>query len=157
MSGESAWLRGASFDRDSLTSAWWERWPSTPLISYMLRDNRDGWVRFHSLPESKRYAEGESDYLELLRRHNTVLRELIEIADGQSELLVVTASWSNESEPAARDPKLLVAYPDATYWTSVNLENDGDSWDNVYVGQSRFTEGVPDSLLRLAADYETVA
>lgn len=29
----------------------------------------DNWTRFHSLPESKRYAEDEVEYAEILRRH----------------------------------------------------------------------------------------
>ena len=34
------------------------------------------WVRFHSLPESKRYAESEDEEAEVLRRHLTLLDEL---------------------------------------------------------------------------------
>lgn len=37
---------------------------------------RDQWVRFHSLPRSKRYADTLSEYQILLDRHNTVLSEL---------------------------------------------------------------------------------
>jgi hypothetical protein len=35
------------------------------------------------------------------------------------------------------------------------MESDGGSWEHLYVGQTRSTEGVLDSLLKLAADVET--
>jgi hypothetical protein len=55
---------------------------------------RDRWVRFHSLPGSKRYAGNEDEYAELMRRHLTVLAELMsrDGAGGEGELVVVTAS-----------------------------------------------------------------
>ena len=36
------------------------------------------WVRFHSLPGSKRYAENEAEYACVLSRHNVVIGELLE-------------------------------------------------------------------------------
>ncbi|GHE33827.1 hypothetical protein CP980_12775 [Streptomyces vinaceus] len=46
----------------------------------------DRWVRFHSLPEPKRYAADEEEYAIVLDRYNTVLDELF--AGG--EVYVVT-------------------------------------------------------------------
>jgi hypothetical protein len=37
----------------------------------------DRWVRFHSLPESKRYAETEAEYAEIFRRQNLLIDELL--------------------------------------------------------------------------------
>jgi hypothetical protein len=36
----------------------------------------DRWVRFHSLPESKRYPDSQAEYAIELDRHYTVLSEL---------------------------------------------------------------------------------
>lgn len=45
-----------------LTELWQQHWPSCPPVGYKLRGPyRDVWVRFHSLLESKRYAEDESE------------------------------------------------------------------------------------------------
>ncbi|MFE5589239.1 hypothetical protein [Streptomyces sp. NPDC056549] len=61
----------------ALTELWQQHWPNCPPVGYKLRDpNRDLWVRFHSLPESKRYAEAESEYTVVLERYNAVLDEL---------------------------------------------------------------------------------
>jgi hypothetical protein len=54
--------------------AWWktEMAPVAPvghaLRQYLSKD----WTRFHSLPESKRYAENEADRVELRNRHITI-------------------------------------------------------------------------------------
>ena len=62
------------------------------------------WVRFHSLPGSKRYADDEEEYAELMCRHLAVLAELLSLEGGDRsrELLVVTASRSGP-RPAHRD------------------------------------------------------
>ena len=60
-----------------LTELWENRWSSADPLGYELRvEYADQWVRFHSLPDSKRYAENDAEYDEILRRHLTVLREL---------------------------------------------------------------------------------
>ena len=53
-------------------------------------------VRFHSLPGSQRYAESEEQYTEILRRHATILADLLseDGEPGDTDLLVVIASWS---------------------------------------------------------------
>jgi hypothetical protein len=60
--------------------AWWtstfgEIPPRGHLLRGVLSDN---WTRFHSLPESKRYAENAVEYSELSYRHLTVTGELFE-------------------------------------------------------------------------------
>ncbi len=48
-----------------------------PPMAHELKVNfTDRWVRFHSLPESKRYPESNEEYQEVLSRHNQVLNEL---------------------------------------------------------------------------------
>jgi hypothetical protein len=65
-----------------LTGLWQERWPRCPPVGYKLRGPyQDVWVRFHSLPESKRYPEDENEYAVVLERYNTVLDELFAGAD----------------------------------------------------------------------------
>ena len=57
--------------------AWEENWPGGhPVADELKYRFPDRWVRFHSLPESKRYPDTPAEYDELLHRHNTVLAEL---------------------------------------------------------------------------------
>jgi len=49
-----------------------------PAVGHILRSaTSDRWLRLHSLPNSKRYAETDAEYDELLRRHNELALELL--------------------------------------------------------------------------------
>lgn len=76
--------------RPELSALWQERWPLSPPLAHELKNlYPDRWVRFHSLPGSKRYAEDEAEYEILLHRHNTVLNELF----AERRVYVVSASY----------------------------------------------------------------
>ncbi|MFF4038340.1 hypothetical protein [Streptomyces sp. NPDC001816] len=72
-------------------------------------------MRFHSLPESKRYAEDEGEYAVVLERYNTVLDELFAGMD----VYVITPVWTT-------DPSLPPHQPDAGYWQSLLVRDDPD-------------------------------
>ena len=76
-----------------LTSLWERSWSGSDPLGYVLREEHaDRWVRFHSLPESKRHAESPDEYDEILRRHRTVLREL-HGSDDVSTLHAIAVDW----------------------------------------------------------------
>lgn len=144
----------------TLTAAWARRWPNSRPIAHELSCGANGrWVRFHSLPESKRYAGNETEYAEVLRRHNILLGELVGTPAQEQAVLVFTCSWSDGPMPVPRAPDLTAASPPSTYWTSVLEDRDEDTgeewWTHLYVGQVPWTDGVLDALLRLVADDET--
>lgn len=57
---------------------WRQAYGETPLVGHVLRDRFPRrWLRIHSLPESKRYAETDDERREILRRQNAVLSDLI--------------------------------------------------------------------------------
>lgn len=58
---------------------WWDKhFPACPPAGFLLRQSyHERWLRIHSLPESKRYAETEDEYAELLNRHNSVATEVL--------------------------------------------------------------------------------
>lgn len=58
--------------------SWWTSQVSefAPIGHVLRRHLYERWTRFHSLPESKRYAETESERQEILRRHLAVASEL---------------------------------------------------------------------------------
>ena len=138
----------------TLNARWHERWPRCRPVGYELRScARATWVRFHSLPESKRYAEDDSEYAEILRRHHVLLGEM----PGAGEVLVVTTAWSGSRDPASREPRLAGVLPDAVYWMPVLTDRDDtgwESWVHLYVSMSGWRGGELDPLLRLAADDE---
>lgn len=76
MAPEVTNLRGVPPDAVALSQLWAQSWPGLQPIGHEVRDERERWVRFHALPESKRYPEDEQEYAEVLRRHNLLLGEL---------------------------------------------------------------------------------
>ncbi|MCX4586630.1 hypothetical protein [Streptomyces sp. NBC_01481] len=81
----------SDFTPELLAGLWQERRPSGPLIAHTFRSTYcDRWVRFHSLPESKRYPESEDEYAIVLDRYNTILDELF----AGTDVFVVTMDWS---------------------------------------------------------------
>jgi hypothetical protein len=145
-------MAGGVVDTVALSRLWDERWPGCSKLPYELRAVRDRWVRFHALPGSKRYPESEDEYGTVLARHDAVLAELV----AGPELLVVTAGYSDASEPRepCRSTETAAAHPDARYWTSVCMDEEPgfESWMHLYVSQPAWSTGCLDPLLRQVAD-----
>jgi hypothetical protein len=61
--------------------SWWTSEVSefAPIGHVLRRHMHDRWTRFHSLPESKRYAESDAEHQEVLTRHVAVASELFEV------------------------------------------------------------------------------
>ncbi|MEU4344391.1 hypothetical protein AB0H00_24535 [Nocardia sp. NPDC023852] len=116
----------------------------------------DRWVRFHSLPGSKRYPGTADEYGIVLDRYNTVLDELF---IGQ-EVYLITCDWSDHAEPGARPDDHARWHPGARYWTSVcenPTETDAEliSCTHLFVSQIPWRRGAVDELLRAVADDAT--
>ena len=104
----------------------WDEWyPGCPPVGHRLRDAFAArWVRFHSLPESKRYPGDETEYDEVVRRHNAVLSELTRV--DRAVVLVTTVCSPSAAPPAPGldgEPWRAVAkhatdadFADPTYW-----------------------------------------
>ncbi|MEU0597457.1 hypothetical protein ABZ484_04210 [Streptomyces sp. NPDC006393] len=102
-------------------------------------------MRFHSLPESKRYAEDEDEYAIVLERCNTVLDELFAGMD----VYVITPVWTTEPDvPAHR--------PDGGYWQSLLVEDDPDpefrTYCHLFTARRPWQHGCIDEMLRDIAD-----
>lgn len=143
---------------ESLTKAWDDRWPGTTVIAHRI-EAPGRWVRFHSLPESKRYADSEAEYDEILRRHLAVLRELAGATNGAApSLVVVTCSWSSSSDPVPRDPAVERTCGKALHWRSDLTDDsipDEETWTHLFVQTLGLNDPRLAALLRLVADYET--
>ncbi|MFD4990834.1 hypothetical protein ACFWH7_03710 [Cellulosimicrobium cellulans] len=133
-----------------LTELWERRWPDVEPLGHMLRvECPDRWVRFHSLPESKRYAENATDYEEILRRHRTVLYELLGSADSRAlhGLYVIGVDWDWRDLAAGWTKRHL---PGAWPWRS--SAPNGDDGHHYFWAASDPPEPEIDALLLGAAD-----
>jgi hypothetical protein len=67
---------------DEFHNFWQTAFPNCPPISYLFkRELSNLWFRAHSLPESKRYAENESEMSEILRRQKVLIEDMIGTID----------------------------------------------------------------------------
>lgn len=132
-----------------LTDLWERTWPAADPLGYVLRvEYADQWVRFHSLPESKRYAENAAEYDEILRRHRTVLHEL-HGSDDFSTLHVIAADWGWRDLSAGWSKRRL---PGAWPWRSSAVDDDPDAGRNYFWATSGLSGQEIDALLPAAAD-----
>jgi hypothetical protein len=117
---------------------WDQSFPNCEPIGHTLKHSLpDRWVRFHSLPLSKRYAEDESEYRILLERHNAVLNRLFGI--GSDAVLVTTKFFDWPSHQG----------PSATLWRKVAWERT--DWE-IYFEKVVWQPGEFDPIIRLVAD-----
>lgn len=134
---------------------WQDCFPDCEPISHLLRPTfRDRWVRFHSLPESKRYPEGESEYEMVLHRHNRVLDEL---AGAGRSVVLLTTGYSETPELVRTYRDLESLDPDAKPWRTVPMhELEGDfsnpNYWHVFASAWEWRPGSFDPLIRLIAD-----
>ncbi len=143
-------LRVSGIEQAALTELWRRRWADCPPVAHRLRGPyRDVWVRFHSLPGSKRYAEGEEEYAVLLERYNTVLDELFAGAD----VYVITPEWT--SGPDVPSHRRV-----ADHWRSLLVADDPDpdfrAYCHLFAVRRPWRHGCIDDLLRDVADDRTV-
>jgi hypothetical protein len=105
------------------STAWTASFPSAAPAGFLCRVAfPDRWLRIHSLPESKRYAETESERAEILRRHNTVASHML--GEGSDCILFLARFGQEKQWPADRDIPLNADRPEY----ALTYENDGDVW-----------------------------
>ncbi|WP_339156146.1 DUF3885 domain-containing protein [Actinomadura luteofluorescens] len=97
----------------SLTALWRTRWGGAPIGCALSARHPDRWVRFHSLPDSKRYAETEQEYEVILDRHHRVLAEL-----GADEGLYVIAGYFADAPVQA--PAAPRTHAGAVPWLTID-------------------------------------
>ncbi|WP_406303278.1 hypothetical protein OHA61_13630 [Streptomyces sp. NBC_00885] len=148
----------AGFTPELLAGLWQERRPSGPPIAHTFRSTYpDRWVRFHSLPESKRYPDSRDEYAIVLDRYNTILDELF----AGTDVFVVTMDWSNTpTGPAGYPTPRQTLHPDGIRWWTESEQDDPDpefhTHTRLYATRRPWERGCVDELLRAVADEVVV-
>jgi hypothetical protein len=142
-------LASAVVDLEHLRKRWYAEWACPPIGHLVRHEDDDRWVRFHSLPHSKRYPDTELEYSILLGRHNTVLDEIFA---GQL-VHVSTVRWATDVSPG---PAWRSLQPGARLWTTVPPDSaDGDLMPSgIWLSSLTWRAGRLDPLLRAVADDE---
>jgi hypothetical protein len=145
--GEAHWwpTDDASVDPYPLIELWAARWPdSLPIAHEMKELFEDQWVRFHSLPGSKRAPDSEADWDVMIDRHNRVLGELATAGDDVVVIMSVVA------------PRPAPVEPDPDFWTAVpwHYADPDLLFAHLYVTGETWLPGALDEFLRLAAEQQ---
>lgn len=131
-------------------------WKCEPVPHLLRTVYPERWVRFHSLPESKRYPENEEEFLAVLDRHNTVLAEL---AVRDETLIFVSTGFSDSPEAARDDEDLNRLDRGAQSWLTMLDHDFGEEanlryYSHVFMSKWTWKAGVFDEILRRVADWE---
>lgn len=99
---------------------WTSRYHDCALVSHVFKyEFSDRWFRIHSLPESKRYADSDAEWKELLERQNEIITDLF---GNGSQVILVTGEYNlnEKDEPVTEEKEALRGY-DLSVLDSINL------------------------------------
>lgn len=129
---------------------WRATYGGAPLPAYRLRDRfPERWLRLHSLPGSKRYAETPDEHREILRRQGTLFSDLI--GEGAPCELVFSYYGAEAELPAEVRAALLGLSP--TFLMTLAAA-ESDLVEDVLLLHASFTwqPGSLDTILLAVAD-----
>jgi hypothetical protein len=147
-----------------ILSGWEAAFLGSPPLAHEIREafadsGSNRWVRFHSLPHSKRYPENEAEFSEVLARFNSLLGALVAV-QGSCRVTLLTTAGSLESTSTQPPEKLRALDAEAKHWRSVVLEEAQEglprSYWNVFASTWAWSPGVFNSVVRQAAMWEIV-
>jgi hypothetical protein len=134
-----------------LESLWRAYHGDTPPLGWRLReDEKSRWVRFHSLPESKRYAENQSEVSTILHRQNRIA----DIVLGPESVCWIVACFPTDVSDTDTwmmpFRSLRSRFTMVRQWT-ISIEEDEMTFD-VYAAPVRWRSGGADRELTEIAD-----
>ncbi|NNM45647.1 DUF3885 domain-containing protein [Knoellia koreensis] len=131
-----------------MTKDWDRVWGGVPPRAWHVgRGQSDRWVRFHSLPGGKRYADTSAEYAEILARHRTLLAAL-QGETGSRNLLVIAVDFAHRDLASGRSRRAL---PTAWPWRRFEEPDDPDAPVYCWVKEGLTSEEL-DAVLISAAD-----
>ena len=135
--------------------SWWiSEFGAIAPIGHGLRHHLpDHWTRFHSLPESKRYAENELEYSEIVRRQLTIGNELFEI--GEPIYVYRSHFWRSQKQARCRRPLAGHLMREKAVALPIGQSEEFENYN--YCVHTLVTSWVPaffDSLTREVADWK---
>ncbi len=136
---------------------YWElNYPESNPIGYKLRSYYPKrWLRIHSLPESKRYAESEEEYQIILNRQNELISNLI---GENSDIIIATGQY--EWETTNKLSTEIVEYSNFDKVRTIDLhkiypeEYDENDFFGVYITSGVWRKNNKNELLKNIADDE---
>ncbi len=103
-------------NKKAFQAFWDKHYPDMLPINYLLKlQLKHRWLRIHSLPDAKRYAETTEEWNILLERQNTLFKNLME---SNKQILIVSGIYSNTEK--AFDKAI---FNDLPYFKTLNFKD----------------------------------
>jgi hypothetical protein len=142
---------------------WEKNFPDCPPINHLFKHHlTERWLRIHSLPEAKRYADTPEEWAILLERQNTVLKDLFSNQESMF-LYALTGVYSNENNEFNADfivEKECLKQLNFNALSPIDLHKiSGDWYDEgvvftPYYAKEKFKINKFDDILKTIADDE---
>ena len=129
--------------KEKFQNLWNIKYPKTLPISHLFKnDYSDRWFRIRSLPESKRYAENETEWNLLLSRQNEIITDLLGL-DTPILLLTGEYNWGDSSVIHLTDEEEVYKLFKFTRLDNIELYKiDSEQYDEVEIYTPAFAETV---------------
>lgn len=135
---------------NTIDQFWKNTMQSCPAIAHQLKHTfNERWVRFHTLPNGKRYACTSQEYEEIRHRQQQLLNAT---TNGQVYVVLTEGSW--EPKTKGLSEPLLQLFPNAEYWRSKLYEPEHNLYWHLYAEQVNLTSIELETVLNLVADDE---
>ena len=136
--------RGEILSVEEFRNHWQTLYGDTLPLGHRLRHafpNR--WFRIHTLPESKRYPENPAETTEILRRHNTIISDLLE---PNNEFTLILMTFPTQEKPERPDAQFSLENPEKLEWLRTDL--DDEIYLHFWISWHVWQPGMLDDLLR---------
>jgi hypothetical protein len=131
--------RRISVEANTFQNEWLRHHEGRRPLGWMLRESGGlPWVRFHALPDSKRYAETESECQTIIGRANALGIRLL----GAGSLCWLVEARADEAEGVG-------------FYAGDYAEDDPDVTWRFYVQPVEWRDGAFDAMLNAIANWET--
>src|ERR1700712_4221009 len=136
---------------EAMSAEWSLHWGSAQPVSHQLKHElSDRWVRFHSLPGSKRYPESGPEWREVLARHRILIEDLRSSSRGQN-ILVVAQDYPKSDRFHGWTEKAL---PGSWLWKTLEPLEPGDDPSYIRISTPFTSPNDLDALIRMIAADE---
>jgi len=135
----------------------WYHAGAQPISHTLKHTEKPRWLRFHSLPPSKRYAESEKEFAVILDRLNTLGDKVL---GPGTDCWMVAAIWvaTNEQQAAANAAWYTNHMALVSGWRLAHVQrlwsDDDELHYDIYAGRVAWSRGRFDEVLRAIAEDE---
>jgi hypothetical protein len=113
---------------------WAKNFPEIPPINHLFKHTlKHRWLRIHSLPDAKRYAETDEEWAILLERQNTVFADLM---PQNAKICIVSGIYSNEEKVFEK-----TVFDELPYFKTLNFK-ELDALDMHKLSKDWYDEGI---------------